>query len=114
MLFMVVEHFKNGDGLAVYSRMREKPTSGPGGELVPGKWKPSTCPEGLKVQGSWIEPSFNRCFQLMECDDLALFQKWILSASNDLIDFEIVPVRTAAETRELIAPYVDRAQFKRP
>jgi hypothetical protein len=31
-------------------------------------------PEGLKYVGSWIEPNFDRCFQLMECDDLRLLK----------------------------------------
>ncbi|MDJ0570397.1 MAG: DUF3303 family protein [Pleurocapsa sp. MO_192.B19] len=26
-------------------------------------------PEGLKYLDSWISADFNRCFQLMECDD---------------------------------------------
>jgi hypothetical protein len=38
-------------------------------------------PEGLKYVGSWIEPNFDRYFQLMECDDLRLLQQWILGAA---------------------------------
>jgi hypothetical protein len=36
-------------------------------------------PEGLKYIGSWIEPNFDRCFQLMECDDARLLQEWVLA-----------------------------------
>ena len=57
MLFMVIERFKNQDAGAVYARFRDK------GRMAP---------EGLKVHGSWTEPNFDRCFQLMECDDLSL------------------------------------------
>ena len=53
MLFMVVERFKNRDAKAVYRRFRDH---GRG------------APDGLKYVGSWIEASFDRCFQLMECD----------------------------------------------
>ena len=31
-------------------------------------------PEGLTYVGSWIEANFDRCFQLMECDDARLLQ----------------------------------------
>jgi hypothetical protein len=88
MLFMVIERFKNRDAKAVYRRFRDQ---GRG------------APEGLKYVNSWIEPNFDRCFQVMECDDARLLQQWIASWC-DLIDFEIVPVLTSAETRETIAP----------
>jgi hypothetical protein len=37
-----------------------------------------------------------RCFQLMECDDEKLFQQWG-ARWHDLVDFEIVAVRTSKE-----------------
>ena len=86
MLFMVVEKFKNQDAKAVYRRFRDK---GRG------------MPEGLKYVDSWIEASFERCFQLMECDDPRLFQQWI-AFWGDLIEFEIVPVVPSKDTREAI------------
>jgi hypothetical protein len=46
-------------------------------------------PEGLKYIESWTEANFDRCFQVMECDDPRLFQQWI-AHWEDLIDFEIV------------------------
>ena len=57
-------------------------------------------PDGLKFVESWIEANFDRCYQLMECDDPALFQKWIRNW-NDLADFEIVPVVPSEVTRAL-------------
>lgn len=99
MLFMVVEHIKDGDGLQLYGRIRERPV---------------TLPEGLVVLGSWLESNFERCFQLMECDDVRLFQQWILGGLNDIIDFEIIPVVTAKDTRALVAPYLDEAGYKAP
>jgi len=95
MLFMVIERFKDRDPIPVYRRVRD-----PGIKF----------PEGLKYLGSWIEPNFDRCFQLMECDDARLLQQWILSNARDTgMTFEIVPVVTSAETREVVAPYLDEA-----
>ena len=88
MLFMVVERFKNRDAKAVYRRFRDQ---GRG------------TPDGLKYVSSWIEANFDRCFQLMECDDARLFQQWVAGWS-DLIEFEIVPVVPSAETRQAIEP----------
>ena len=88
MLFMVLERFKNRDAKAIYRRLNEK------GRMVP---------EGLNYVGSWIEANFDRCFQLMECDDPRLFQQWVMQW-HDLIEFEIIPVVPSAETREAIAP----------
>lgn len=85
MLFMVIEHFKNRDAAPIYKRFDEL------GRMMP---------EGLKYINSWVEPDFNRCFQVMETDDPALFQDWIENW-KDLADFEVLPVVTSAEAREL-------------
>jgi Protein of unknown function (DUF3303) len=90
MLFMVVERFRNRDPKAVYRRLDER-----GRQM----------PDGLKYIDSWIEPNFNRCFQLMETDDLTLFQKWI-AAWSDLMEFEIVPVVPSKDTRAALADRV--------
>ena len=71
---MVIERFK--DAKAVYRRVQRK------GRILP---------KGLKYIGSWVEAGYERCFQLMECDDASLFQKWTIQW-QDLIDFEIIPV----------------------
>lgn len=86
MLFMVIERFRNQDAKAVYRRFQEK-----------GRMSP----EGLTYVGSWIEANFDRCFQLMECDDVRLLQEWVTSWS-DLADFEIVPVVPSKETSEVV------------
>ena len=44
----------------------------------------------------------------MECDDLRLLQQWILNARGSGVTFEIVPVVTSKETREVVAPYLDQ------
>lgn len=86
MLFMVVERFKGCDPRAAYRRILEEGRK---------------APEGLTYHGSWIEGNFDRCFQLMECDDLTLLQQWAL-AWNDLVDLEFVPVTPSKETTEVV------------
>jgi hypothetical protein len=88
MLFMVIERFKNRDAVAIYRRFREQ------GRMMP---------DGLQYVESWIEPNFDRCFQLMECDDPRLFQQWILRW-QDLVKFEIIPVVPSKEAVDIIAP----------
>jgi hypothetical protein len=81
MLYMVIEQFRNRDAAAVYRRVREK------GRMLP---------DGLKYVDSWVETTFDRCFQLMECDDVNLIQQWI-AQWQDLVDFEIVAVRSSKD-----------------
>jgi hypothetical protein len=81
MHYMVIERFKNRDALAVYRRVREQ------GRMTP---------EGLEYVGSWVELNFDRCFQVMECDDPGLFQQWVVQW-QDLVEFEIVPVVPSEE-----------------
>ena len=76
MLFMVIENFRNQDAKAVYRRFRDQ------GRLTP---------DGLTFVNSWVEANLGRCFQLMECDDVTLLQRWVAEWS-DLVEFEIVPV----------------------
>src|SRR5581483_7081592 len=58
--------------------------------------------DGLRYIDSWIEANFDRCFQLMECDDALLFQRWIMQW-RDLMEFEIVPVSQSQAIRELFS-----------
>ena len=88
MLFMVIERFKGRDPAPIYARFREQ------GRAMPA---------GLRYIDSWIEANFDRCFQLMECDDEHLFQEWIANW-KDLADFEIVPVKTSAEMQKMLFP----------
>jgi len=94
MLFMVIERFKDRDPLPVYQRVRDA-----GRRLPPG----------LTYVDSWVEPNFDRCFQLMECDDLRLLQEWIIGWRGSGVSFEIVPVVPSKATREVVAPHLDRA-----
>jgi hypothetical protein len=88
MLYMVIERFKNRDAKAVYRRFRER------GRMAP---------EGLTYVDSWVETNFDRCFQVMDCQNPKLLDQW---AANwqDLVDFEFVPVRHSQEAAAIIAP----------
>ena len=86
MLFMVIEHFKEGAVQEVYRRFREK------GRLMP---------DGLKYVSSWIVIELKVCYQLMETEDGALFARWTENW-DDLMEFEIIPVRTSAETAAMV------------
>lgn len=88
MLYMVIERFKNREPIPVYRRFREK------GRMMP---------QGLNYVESWVEINFDRCFQLMECEDAQLLEEW---AANwrDLVELEFVPVRTSKLASEVIAP----------
>ena len=88
MLFMVVERFRNQDARAVYRRFRDK------GRMMP---------EGLAFVGSWVSADVGRCFQLMECADVTLLQRWVAEWS-DLIEFEIVPVVPGKDTAAALPP----------
>jgi hypothetical protein len=88
MLFMVIERFKDRDAKAVYRRLRDQ------GRGVP---------DGLRYVDSWVEASFDRCFQLMECADARLLQQWVVFW-GDLVEFEIVPVVPSKDARATIEP----------
>jgi len=72
--YMVIEHFAPGAKAKVYERFEEK------GRMLP---------EGLSFIDSWLEKDGDRCFQLMEADDPALFDQW-MDSWKDLVRFEIV------------------------
>jgi hypothetical protein len=87
MQFMVIETFRNQDAKAVYRRFRDK------GRMVP---------DGVTFVASWVSADLGRCFQIMECEDVALLQRWVTEWS-DLIGFEIVPVVAGKDTAAALA-----------
>jgi hypothetical protein len=81
MRYMVVETFTRGPE-PVYARAAEQ------GRMLP---------DGLRYLDSWIDArGLDRCYQLMETEDPALFEEWIASW-RDLADFEVVPVISSGE-----------------
>jgi hypothetical protein len=87
-LYMVVEHFKNKDAVAVYRRFRDR------GRMAP---------EGLAYLSSWVDNKFERCYQLMATEDPSLLDKWMANW-DDLVDFEVHVVVLSQEAAEKIAP----------
>jgi Protein of unknown function (DUF3303) len=88
MLFMVIEQFRNQNGKAVYRKLRDS------GRALP---------EGLKFVASYVSADLGRCFQLMEADDITLFQRWI-AEWQEVVEFEVVPVVEGKTTREALTP----------
>jgi hypothetical protein len=88
MLYMVIERFKPGAAIEIYRRANAQ------GRLLP---------EGLEYVASWVDLEFNTCFQLMQTEDVRLFDEWC-ERWQELSDFEIIAVRTSAEAFEVMAP----------
>jgi hypothetical protein len=88
MFYMVIERFKNRDAKAVYQRFRER------GRMAP---------DGLHYVESWVETNFDRCYQLMECQDARLLDEWAVHW-QDLVEFEFVPVRRSQDAVAILAP----------
>jgi hypothetical protein len=81
MRYMVIERYLAGPG-PVYQRVAAS------GRMLP---------EGLAYLSSWVAAEgMDRCFQLMETEDPALFDAWT-ERWSDLVAFEIVPVVTSSE-----------------
>ena len=86
-LYMVIERFKPGAAPELYRRLRKE-----GRHLV----------DGLEYVASWVDLDFATCWQIMRTDDRALLEGWC-AAGRELVDFEIVPVRTSAEAAAVMA-----------
>jgi Protein of unknown function (DUF3303) len=88
MLYMVIEHFRGGDAVPVYRRFRDH------GRLAP---------EGLRYVASWVTDDFQRCYQVMECEDPELLEQW-MARWEDLVEFEVVRVVPSTEAVAAITP----------
>jgi hypothetical protein len=81
---MVIEDFRGGRPEPVYTRFRER------GRMAP---------DGLHYVDSWVTTDGARCFQVMECADRTLLDRW-MAAWSDLVDFIVIPVTTSAAAAE--------------
>lgn len=79
MLYMVIERFK--DIKAVGERFAAR------GRMMPGD---------VNYIGSWLTPSGDACYQVMDSPTRESLDVWI-NNWNDLVDFEVTPVLTSAE-----------------
>jgi hypothetical protein len=88
MLYMIIERFKDRNAVPVYRRFRDQ------GRLAP---------DGLTYLSSWVTTDLTTCYQLMECGDPTLLERWT-ERWRDLVDFEVLPVITSAEAVMQIGP----------
>ena len=58
--------------------------------------------DGVTFVDSWVTADLGCCFQLMECGDVALLQRWV-AQWNDLVEFEFVPVVSGKATAAALA-----------
>lgn len=86
MLYMIIEHYRNGDAVPVYRRFRDE------GRMAP---------EGVQYVASWVTPDLTTCYQVMDSPDRALLNQW-MSAWSDLVEFEVVPVINSAEAASMV------------
>ena len=87
MLYMVLESFRSGPE-PVYTRFRER------GRMAP---------DGLSYIGSWVTEDGMQCYQVMECADRALLDRW-MAAWADLVAFTVLPVLSSADAAARFAP----------
>ena len=81
MLFMVIEHFKDGNSKLVGERFKES------GRMMP---------EGVIYHASWLEPAGDCCFQVMEAPNTELLDVW-MNHWSDLMEFEVIPVLSSRD-----------------
>lgn len=87
MLFMVIEHFRDGSAADVYRRFRDR------GRMAP---------DSVKYVASWVDFDFRRCFQVMDAPSRHDLDAWMRNWA-DLVRFEVVPVRSSEDAAEAIA-----------
>jgi hypothetical protein len=86
MIYMIIEDFHDADPVSVYRRFRDR-----GRQL----------PDGLKYVGSWVTQDLARCYQVMECDDPVLLDRW-MSRWSDLMSFQVIPVITSRDAAAIV------------
>jgi hypothetical protein len=88
LLYLVIEHFRDGDPLPVYRRFRDQ------GRLTP---------DGVTYIASWVTSDYRHCYQVMECASERQLDDWMAQWA-DLVEFEVHPVVTSAEAQGVMAP----------
>ena len=98
VLYIVIGRFRRG-----FLRGGNRPATVPTGEPAE-----STATDGLKFLGSWVEAGLRRCFQVIECDELAALQRWAAQWRH-CVDFEVIPIVPSAEAVSTLQPLLDGA-----
>jgi hypothetical protein len=86
MQFMIIERFHPGKVKDMYRRFADK------GRMLP---------RGVTFINSWVSVSVTVCYQVMEAESTERLQLWI-DKWKDLVDFEIIPVISSAEAKEIV------------
>lgn len=83
----MIEHFVGG-ARPIYERFERD------GRLMP---------DGLEFVASWVTADLQRCFEVIECDDVTRLQAWVANQEN-LAEFEIVPVVVGSQVGDAVRP----------
>ena len=92
MLYLVIEHFRDGDPLPVYRRFRDE------GRLAT---------DGVAYVTSWVTTDYRHCYQVMECANESALGEW-MARWSDLVEFEVVPVVASADATATITARLQR------
>jgi Protein of unknown function (DUF3303) len=87
MQYMIIETYTRGPQ-PVYARFRAR------GRMAP---------EGLRYVSSVVTEDGNRCYQIMECADRTLLDRW-MAAWSDIVAFEVHAVISSAEAAARFGP----------
>ena len=86
-LFMIVEHFRNGE-----------PRRSIAGSKSGVGWRP----RALRTVSSWVDENLATCYQLMETSNRALLDQWMRNWI-DLVEFEVHAVISSHEAAQRVA-----------
>jgi len=96
VLYIVIGRFRRGFG-----GRGNRPATVPTGEPPASRET-----DGLKFLGSWVEAGVRRCFQVVECEELAALQRWA-AQWRYCVDFEVIPVIPSAEAVIALQPLLE-------
>jgi hypothetical protein len=91
MLYMVIGRFRSGFGEyggAQPARMSVAQSS------------------GVTHLGSWVEATLGRCFQVVDCDDVAALHQWA-ARWRHRVELEIVPILPARDAVTALEPLLE-------
>jgi hypothetical protein len=61
---------------------------------------------GLTHIGSWVEATLGRCFQVVECNDVAALHQWA-ARWRHRVELEIVPILPARDAVTALEPLLE-------
>lgn len=91
MLYMVIGRFRSGSG--------EYGSAQPAGMSVAQS-------SGVTHIGSWVEATLGRCFQIIDCNDVAALHQWA-ARWRHRVELEIVPILPARDAVAALEPLLE-------